>query len=46
VRRASEGQIDRIWWLVPAGFLALIVLGPVLYFAVLRARESLRRRAS
>jgi hypothetical protein len=35
-RRASEGQIDRIWWLVPAGFLALIVVGPVAYFATLR----------
>ena len=43
VRRASEGQIDRVWWLVPAGILALIVLGPITYFAVLRLRRSLRR---
>jgi hypothetical protein len=43
VRRASEGQIDRVWWLVPAGILALIVLGPITYFAVLRLRRSLRK---
>jgi hypothetical protein len=43
VRRASEGQIDRIWWLVPAGLLALIVLGPLGYFAALRLRAALRR---
>lgn len=43
VRRATEGQIDRIWWLVPAGILALIVLGPLGYFAVQRLRASLRR---
>ena len=43
VRRASEGQIDRVWWLVPAGILALIVLGPITYFAVLRLRASLRK---
>jgi hypothetical protein len=46
LRRATEGQIDQIWWLVPAGVLALIVLGPLLYFAVLRVRGGLRRRAS
>jgi hypothetical protein len=44
VRRASEGQIDRIWWLVPAGILALIVLGPLAYFGALRARRALRRQ--
>jgi hypothetical protein len=43
VRRASEGQIDRVWWLVPAGLLALIVLGPITYFVVLRLRGSLRK---
>jgi hypothetical protein len=43
LRRASEGQIDRIWWLVPAGILALIVLGPLGYFAALRLRAALRR---
>jgi hypothetical protein len=43
LRRATEGQIDRIWWLVPAGILALIVLGPLTYFAVVRARGRLRR---
>jgi hypothetical protein len=42
-RRASEGQIDQIWWLVPAGLLALIVLVPLGYFAVQRLRASLRR---
>jgi hypothetical protein len=41
VKRASEGQIDRIWWLVPAGLLALIVLGPLAYFAALRVRRAL-----
>lgn len=41
VERASEGQIDRVWWLVPAGVLALIVLGPLAYFAVLRLRRAL-----
>ena len=41
VKRASEGQIDRVWWLVPAGLLALIVLGPLGYFAVLRLRRAL-----
>jgi hypothetical protein len=47
LRRATEGQIDRVWWLVPAGFLALIVLGPLGYFGVLRLRAALaRRRAS
>ena len=46
VRRASESQIDRIWWLVPAGMLALIVIAPLGYFAAVRLRESLRRRAS
>jgi hypothetical protein len=45
VRRAAEGQIDRIWWLVPAGLLALIVLGPLAYFAVMRVRGRLRRGA-
>jgi hypothetical protein len=45
-RRASEGQIDRVWWLVPAGILALIVIGPLAYFAALRLRTALRRRAS
>jgi hypothetical protein len=42
VRRASEGQIDRVWWIVPAGLLALIVLGPLAYFGALRLRRSLR----
>jgi hypothetical protein len=46
VRRASEGQIDRIWWLVPAGVLGLIVVGPVAYFAAMRLRRSLRRPAA
>ena len=47
LRRATEGQIDRIWWLVPAGILALIVLGPLGYFAALRIRSRVRRaRAS
>jgi hypothetical protein len=46
VRRASEGQIDRIWWLVPAGVLGLIVVGPVAYFATMRLRRSLRRPAA
>lgn len=45
VRRASEGQIDRIWWLVPAGVLALIVVGPLAYFGVMRLR-AVRRRAA
>jgi hypothetical protein len=44
-RRASESQIDRIWWLVPAGMLALIVVGPLAYFGVVRLREGFRRRA-
>jgi hypothetical protein len=43
LRRATEGQIDRIWWLLPAGLLALIVLGPLGYFAALRIRSRLRR---
>jgi hypothetical protein len=43
LRRATEGQIDRIWWLVPAGLLALIVLGPLGYFAAMRLRAALRR---
>jgi len=43
VRRATEGQIDRIWWIVPAALLALIVVGPVAYFAVMRVRAGLRR---
>jgi hypothetical protein len=43
VRRASEGQIDRIWWLVPAGVLALIVAGPLAYFGAMRLRSALRR---
>ena len=43
VRRASEGQIDPIWWLVPAGALALIVLGPLAYFGVMRLRAAARR---
>jgi hypothetical protein len=46
VRRASEGQIDRIWWLVPACVLALIVVGPLAYFAAMRLRRSLRRPAA
>lgn len=45
-RRASESQIDRIWWLVPVGMLALIIVGPLAYFGVVRLREGLRRRAS
>lgn len=45
LRRASEGQIDPIWWLVPAGVLALIVLGPLGYFAAMRLRAALRRPA-
>jgi hypothetical protein len=45
VRRATEGQIDRAWWLVPAGVLALIVVGPLAYFAVLRLRRAARRPA-
>jgi hypothetical protein len=36
LRRATEGQIDRIWWIVPAALLSLIVLGPLGYFAVRR----------
>ena len=43
VRRASEGQIDRIWWLIPAGVLALIVLGPLAWFAAVRLRAALGR---
>lgn len=43
VRRASEGQIDRVWWLIPASILGLIVLGPLTYFAVSKVRASLRR---
>jgi hypothetical protein len=43
LRRATEGQIDRIWWLVPAGLLALIVLGPLGYVAAMRLRAALRR---
>ena len=43
LRRATEGQIDRMWWLVPAALLALIVLGPLGYFAALRLRSRLRR---
>lgn len=47
LRRVTEGQIDRVWWLVPAGFLALIVLGPLGYFGALRLRSAFaRRRAS
>jgi hypothetical protein len=46
IRRATEGQIDRIWWLVPAGVLALIVVGPLAYFGVLRLRRTLRRPAA
>jgi hypothetical protein len=42
VRRATEGQIDRVWWLVPAGLLALIVFGPLLYFAAVRVARGLR----
>jgi hypothetical protein len=42
VRRATEGQIDRVWWLVPAGLLALIVVGPLAYFGVRRLGRSLR----
>jgi len=42
-KRASESQIDRIWWLVPVGMLALIVLGPLAYFAAVRLRTGLRR---
>jgi hypothetical protein len=45
-RRSTEGQIDRIWWLVPAGMLALIVIGPLAYFGLGRVRAGLRRRAS
>jgi hypothetical protein len=45
VRRTTESQIDPIWWLVPAGVLALIVLGPLGYFAALRLRGALRRQA-
>jgi hypothetical protein len=45
-RRATEGQIDRVWWLVPAGVLALIVLAPIGYFAALRLRRALRRPAA
>lgn len=44
LRRATEGQIDRAWWLVPAGFLALIVLGPLGYFGALRLRAAVARR--
>ncbi len=43
LRRATEGQIDRRWWLVPVGVLALIVLGPLGYFAVQRLRSAARR---
>ena len=42
VRRATEGQIGRVWWLVPVGLLALMVLGPLLYFGAVRAKRSLR----
>lgn len=43
IRRTTEGQIDRVWWLVPAGVLALGVLGPFAYFGVMRVRRSLRK---
>jgi hypothetical protein len=46
LRRATEGQIDRAWWLVPAGVLALIVLGPLGYFGALRFRSAVARRRS
>ena len=46
IKRGSEGQIDPIWWLVPAGVLALIVIGPLAYFGVLRLRRTLRRPAA
>ena len=44
VRRASESQIDRIWWLVPIGVLGLIVLGPLAAFGVVRLRAAVARR--
>jgi hypothetical protein len=44
VRRAAEGQIDPIWWLLPGGVLALIVLGPLGYFAVMRLRRAYSRQ--
>jgi hypothetical protein len=43
IRRASESQIDPIWWVVPVGVLALIVIGPLAYFAAMRLRRQLRR---
>jgi hypothetical protein len=46
IRRATEGQIDPIWWLVPGGVLALIVLGPLAYFGALRLRRALRAPVS
>jgi hypothetical protein len=44
VRRASESQIDRVWWLVPIGILGLIVLGPLAAIGVVRLRDALARR--
>jgi hypothetical protein len=44
IRRATEGQIDPVWWLIPAGALALIVLGPLAAFAVVRLRAQVARR--
>jgi hypothetical protein len=44
ISRATEGQIDRVWWLIPAGALALIVLGPLAAFAAVRLRAQVARR--
>jgi hypothetical protein len=44
LRRVTEGQIDRIWWLIPAGALALIVLAPLAAFGVVRGRAAVARR--
>jgi hypothetical protein len=46
IKRTTEGQIDRVWWLIPAGVLALIVLAPLAALGVVRLRDSLRRRAT
>jgi len=46
IRRTTEGQIDRVWWLIPAGVLALIVLGPLAAIGAVRLRDARRRRAT
>ncbi len=44
VRRATESQIDRIWWLVPIGVLGLIVLGPLAALGAVRLKAAFARR--